>query len=74
MLKPARRCDVCSSLGAKPSLLLLSLPIKHHEIYGPYTVCQFIKHMKYDKAEKVCEEEAQEDDVQGPNHQLICNY
>ena len=39
-----------------------------------YTGCQFIKHMKYDKAEKVCEEEAQEDDVQGPNHQLICNY
>ena len=35
-----------------PTLLLQSLPTKHHEIYGPYnTVCQFIKHMKYDKAE-----------------------
>jgi len=31
-----------------------SLPTKHHEIYGPYnTVCTFIKHMKYDKAELV---------------------
>jgi len=37
-----------------PTLLLHSLPTKHHEIYGPYnTVCQFIKHMKYDKAELV---------------------
>ena len=37
-----------------PTLLLKSLPTKHHEIYGPYnTVCQFIKHMKYDKAELV---------------------
>jgi len=37
-----------------PTLLLNSLPTKHHEIYGPYnTVCQFIKHMKYDKAELV---------------------
>jgi len=37
-----------------PTLLLQSLPSKHHEIYGPYnTVCQFIKHMKYDKAELV---------------------
>jgi len=37
-----------------PTLLLRSLPSKHHEIYGPYnTVCQFIKHMKYDKAELV---------------------
>jgi len=37
-----------------PALLLQSLPTKHHEIYGPYnTVCQFIKHMKYDKAELV---------------------
>jgi len=37
-----------------PTLLLQSLPTKHHEIYGPYnTVCQFIKHMKYDKAELV---------------------
>jgi len=37
-----------------PALLLHSLPTKHHEIYGPYnTVCQFIKHMKYDKAELV---------------------
>jgi len=35
-----------------PTLLLQSLPSKHHEIYGPYnTVCQFIKHRKYDKAE-----------------------
>ena len=35
-----------------PTLLLKSLPSKHHEIYGPYnTACQFIKHMKYDKAE-----------------------
>ena len=35
-------------------LLLKSLPTKHHEIYGPFnTVCQFIKHMKYDKAELV---------------------
>ena len=37
-----------------PTLLLQSLPTKHHEIYGSYnTVCQFIKHMKYDKAELV---------------------
>jgi len=37
-----------------PTLLLQSLPTKHHEIYGPYnTVCQFIKQMKYDKAELV---------------------
>jgi len=37
-----------------PTLLLKSLPTKHHEIYAPYnTVCQFIKHMKYDKAELV---------------------
>jgi len=37
-----------------PTLLLQSLPTKHHEIYGPYnTVCTFIKHMKYDKAELV---------------------
>jgi len=37
-----------------PTLLLQSLPTKHNEIYGPYnTVCQFIKHMKYDKAELV---------------------
>jgi len=37
-----------------PTLLIQSLPTKHHEIYGPYnTVCQFIKHMKYDKAELV---------------------
>ena len=37
-----------------PTLLLQSLPSKHHEIYGSYnTVCQFIKHMKYDKAELV---------------------
>jgi len=37
-----------------PTLLLQSLPSKHHEIYGTYnTVCQFIKHMKYDKAELV---------------------
>jgi len=37
-----------------PTLLLKSLPSKHHEIYGPYnTVCAFIKHMKYDKAELV---------------------
>jgi len=37
-----------------PTLLLRSLPSKHHEIYGTYnTVCQFIKHMKYDKAELV---------------------
>jgi len=37
-----------------PVLLLLSLPTKHYEIYGTYnTVCQFIKHMKYDKAELV---------------------
>ena len=37
-----------------PTLLLRFLPTKHHEIYGPYnTVCQFIKHMKYDKAELV---------------------
>jgi len=37
-----------------PTFLLQSLPSKHHEIYGPYnTVCQFIKHMKYDKAELV---------------------
>jgi len=37
-----------------PTLLLRSLPTKHHEIYCPYnTVCQFIKHMKYDKAELV---------------------
>ena len=35
-----------------PTLLRKSLPTKHHEIYGPYnTVCTFIKHMKYDKAE-----------------------
>jgi len=35
-----------------PTLLLNLLPTKHHEIYGPYnTVCQFIKHLKYDKAE-----------------------
>jgi len=41
-----------------PALLLQSLPSKHYEIYGPYnTVCQFIKHMKYDKAE-LTEEEA----------------
>ena len=49
----------------------------HHEIYGPYNpVCQFIKHLKYDKVEHVLllpllpkssVEEAQED-VQGPNH------
>jgi len=37
-----------------PTLLLQSLPSKDHEIYGPYnTVGQFIKHMKYDKAELV---------------------
>jgi len=37
-----------------PVLLLNLLPSKHHEIYGPYnTVCTFIKHMKYDKAELV---------------------
>jgi len=37
-----------------PTLLLQSLPTKHHEIYGPHnTVCQIIKHMKYDKAELV---------------------
>jgi len=37
-----------------PTLLLQSLPSKHHEIFGTYnTVCQFIKHMKYDKAELV---------------------
>jgi len=37
-----------------PALLLKTLPSKHHEIYGPYNaVCQFIKHMKYDKAELV---------------------
>jgi len=37
-----------------PTLLLQSLPTKHHEIYDPYnTVCTFIKHMKYDKAELV---------------------
>jgi len=37
-----------------PTLLLNSLPTKHHEIYGPYnTACTFIKHMKYDKAELV---------------------
>jgi len=37
-----------------PTLLLDLLPTKHHEIYGPCnTVCQFIKHMKYDKAELV---------------------
>jgi len=37
-----------------PTLLLQCLPSKHHEIYGSYnTVCQFIKHMKYDKAEQV---------------------
>jgi len=37
-----------------PTLLLQSLPSKHQEIYGPYnTVCQLIKHMKYDKAELV---------------------
>jgi len=37
-----------------PTLLLQSLPTKHHEIYVSYnTVCQFIKHMKYDKAELV---------------------
>jgi len=36
------------------TLLLHNLPSKHHEIYGPYnTVCTFIKHMKYDKAELV---------------------
>ena len=36
------------------ALLFQFLPSKHHEIYGPYnTVCQFIKHMKYDKAELV---------------------
>jgi len=35
-----------------PTLLLQSLPTKHHEIYGTYnTACTFIKHMKYDKAE-----------------------
>jgi len=43
-----------------PTLLLNLLPTKHHEIYGPYnTVCQFIKHMKYDKAELVEIEAAQ---------------
>ena len=37
-----------------PTLLLKSLPSKHHEIYGTYnTTCTFIKHMKYDKAELV---------------------
>jgi len=37
-----------------PTLLLQSLPTKNHEIYGSYnTVCTFIKHMKYDKAELV---------------------
>jgi len=37
-----------------PTFLLHNLPSKHHDIYGPYnTVCQFIKHMKYDKAELV---------------------
>ena len=37
-----------------PTLLHDYLPAKYHEIYGSYnTVCQFIKHMKYDKAELV---------------------
>jgi len=39
-----------------PTLLRQHLPKKFvdEEIYGPYnTVCQFIKHMKYDKAELV---------------------
>jgi len=37
-----------------PTLLRQHHPTKHHEIYGPYnTVCAFIKHMKYDKAELV---------------------
>ena len=37
-----------------PTLLLQSLSTKHNEIYGSYnTVCHFIKHMKYDKAELV---------------------
>ena len=48
-----------------PTLLLQSLPTKHHEIYGPYnTVCQFIKHMKYDKAELV----EVEDVLKKPTH------
>ena len=50
-----------------PTLLLQSLPTKHHEIYGPYnTVCQFIKHMKYDKAELV-----EVEDVLKPTRQCV---
>jgi len=37
-----------------PPRLRPSRPTKHPDMYGPYnTVCQFIKHMKYDKAELV---------------------
>jgi len=51
-----------------PILLLRSLPTKHHEIYGPYnTVCQFIKHMKYDKAELV-----EVEDVLKPKQRKRC--
>jgi len=50
-----------------PTLLLNLLPTKHHEIYGPYnTVCQFIKHMKYDKAELV-----EVEDVLKPTRQCV---
>jgi len=50
-----------------PTLLLQSFPTKHHEIYGPYnTVCQFIKHMKYDKAELV-----EVEDVLKPTRQCV---
>jgi len=67
LLQLADLCDACKEIRNVlrltpkyisstpfPTLLLQSLPTKHHEIYGPYnTVCQFIKHMKYDKAELV---------------------
>jgi len=52
-----------------PTLLLKSLPTKYHEIYGTYnTVCTFIKHMKYDKAELV-----EVEDVLKPTHKCdVC--
>ena len=53
-----------------PTLLLKSLPSKHHEIYAPYnTACTFIKHMKYDKAELV----EVEDVLKKPTHKCdVC--
>jgi len=56
-----------------PTLLLKSLPTKHHEIYGPYnTVCQFIKHMSTTKAELDVIEAVEASVLNTRKKQLIC--